>query len=135
MNTVPTNYPSNSIFQNWGILLNISCIYFPPKIPSTLKSLFIIKSGPYGMRSTNSFIGTICKSNIRSFNVVKNLWNPISNDVKVIYSNVSYKNSIKTMLLNPYSWNFTCLYNYIFVNFTYVLIQSMSITYFPCSIV
>ena len=29
-----------------------------------------LPSGPYGMRSTNNFVGTICKSNIMSFNVV-----------------------------------------------------------------
>ena len=40
---------------------------FNGKFPSTLSSLFIIKSG---MKSTNEFVRTICKSNIRSFNVV-----------------------------------------------------------------
>ena len=43
---------------------------FNGKLPSALNSLFIIKLGPYGMRSTNNFVGTIYKSNIRSFNVV-----------------------------------------------------------------
>ena len=32
--------------------------------------VLIIESGPYGMRSTNNSVGTFCKSNIRSFNVV-----------------------------------------------------------------
>ena len=63
------------------ILLNISRIYLPLKhlivsfLPSTL---FIIIFGPYAMRSTNDFVGTICKTNIMSFNVVIiafKLWN------------------------------------------------------------
>ena len=76
------------------------------KLPSTLNSLFIIKSGPYGMRSTDNFVGIICKSNIRSFNVIiiaVNLWNTLSNAVKRISSYVLYKNNIKTMLLKLYS--------------------------------
>ena len=43
---------------------------FNSKLPSTLNSLFIIKYGPYGMRSTDNVVGTICKSNIKPFNVV-----------------------------------------------------------------
>ena len=79
---------------------------FNSKLPSTLNSLFTIKSCPYGMRSTDTFVGTICKSNIRSFNVViisLNLWNSLSNAVKRIPSYVLYKNYIKTMLLKLYS--------------------------------
>ena len=86
---------------------------FNSKHLSTLNSLFIIKSNPYGMRSANNFVGTVCKSNIKSFNVVMialKLWNLLANAVKRIYSYVSYKNNIK-----QWFWNYTLemfMYNY-----------------------
>ena len=35
---------------------------FNGKLPAALNSLFIIKSGPYGMRSTNNFVRTIFRA-------------------------------------------------------------------------
>ena len=38
-----------------------SFLIYNGNLSSTLNPLFIIKSGPYGMRSTNNCVGTICK--------------------------------------------------------------------------
>ena len=65
---------------------------FNSKLPSTVNFIFIIKSGPYCMRSTT--LSELYVSNIRSFNVAMialNHWNSLYNAVKVIYSYVSYK--------------------------------------------
>ena len=70
-----------------------------------LNLLFVVKSGPYSMIYTNNFVGSICKSNMRSLNVIMvalNNWNKLLNHVKLISSYTSYKVSIKTMFLESY---------------------------------
>ena len=70
-------------------------------LPLILNSLFVVKFGPYSMRHTNNFVGTICKSNMRSLNVIMvalNNWNKLSNHVKLISSYTSYKVFIKAII-------------------------------------
>ena len=62
---------------------------FNNMLPLILNSLFVIKSGPYSMRHTHNFVGTICKYNMRSLNVIMvalNKWNKLPNHVKLISS-------------------------------------------------
>ena len=67
---------------------------FNNMLPLILNSLFVVKSGPYSMRHTNNFVGTICKSNMRSLNVIMvalNNWNKLPNQVKLIFTKFSLK--------------------------------------------
>ena len=77
-------------------------------LPLILNSLFVVKYAPYSMIHINNFVGTICKSNMRSLNVIMvalNNWNKLPNQVKLISSYTSYKVFIKTMLLDSYEWD------------------------------
>ena len=59
-----------------------------------LNSKFVIKCSPYAMKSTNDFIGIICKSNTRQFSVITveiNPWNTLPNTVKLKSSDMSFK--------------------------------------------
>ena len=58
------------------------------------------------MRYTNNFVGTICKSNRMSVNVIMvalNNWNKLPNHVKLMSSYTSYKVSIKARFLDSYA--------------------------------
>ena len=68
----------------------------------TLNSLFVIKSGPYSIRYINNYVGTICKSNTRSLNVIINIlnsWKTLSKHVKFISSYLSFNVFTEAMLL------------------------------------
>lgn len=60
-------------------------------------------SGPYGMRYTNNFVGTIHKSNMRSLNVSLSNWNKLPNHVKLLSSYTSHNVFIKVMVLDSYA--------------------------------
>ena len=59
---------------------------FNDMLPVTLNSYFNVEHSTYGMSSTKNFPEAVCKSNIRSLNIISitlRLWNTLYKQIKV----------------------------------------------------
>ena len=78
---------------------------FKNMLSDTLDFYFNVTHLRKGMRSTNNFSKAVCKSNIRSFNIILvalRLQNILSGQINGILTHVPFKLHIKEMCLKMY---------------------------------